>query len=281
MDLSSLPKINIKEKLVFFLPSIFALLGEQEIDWDSVSEKYEKELYSRIARMEEAKKNGLDSIIFEACLFDIIVEVFKQRKGHEIFLNFINEVIVNITKTATSEEKARLSKTIYNLMINTDKNYLNFVGELAVLNLLLGYGFKLERTEEPLYADFDESARIDFTLSKDGKPLLVEVYNIHLSDSKELSEIEIQRLFSKKINKKRLKKSKGSERVFYISPVLWGDYKTLKRINQYYNDKWNFKDTLYPAAFMSYSHKNGKHVRTVFGPINKLILSEDGGPVSA
>ena len=128
-------------------------------------------------------------------------------------------VFTNLAEKTTLKEKKLLSKTIYFALTNIDKNYLNFIGELAILNLLKNADFELLQTEFPL-SDNHESKSIDFLVFKEGKSSLLEVVNIHLPESKLLTDNYIERLLDQKIIGKILNKSNDSNIKFSLAPVI-------------------------------------------------------------
>ncbi len=268
-------EINIKDNLRQYLPSIFLLLNENNIDWKNITIKYQKELNSRFLKLNDAKKNGKETIQIEACLFDIITRVAVSDISFFNLLKFFDDLFINLAAKTTEAEKKLLRTTIYNLLINTDTKYLNFIGELAVLNNLKNTGFELLQTEQPLTSS-KESTKIDFTVKQNNKILLVEVYNIHLPEAINLDYNEIERRLIQKITDKLEKKQKKSDKIFYLVPVLWGEYEAIKLVNNYYiKSKREFNNTMYPSAYVSFNCKDGKKSIVKFGTIDKLILAEN------
>jgi hypothetical protein len=263
-------EIDVKNNLQQYLPSVFSLLNDQKIDWVKISKKYQTELFSR---MEKLSKSGEKTISVEACLFDIVSKVVQSDYSYHNLLKFIDSVFENLTDKTSDEEKSLLRDSVFHVLINTDKNYLNFVGEFAVLNNLKNAGFTLIQTEEALNDSKKGSTKVDFTVNRNNKTLLIEVVNIHFPDASELTDELIERKLTQKITDKLYNKGKQSKKVFYLVPVIWGEYKTIKMLCEFYQKSGiKFENTFTPSAFMSYTSKDDKSSKIKFGTIDTLIL---------
>jgi len=261
-------EIDIEGNLETYLPSIFSLLDKEKINWIKISKQYQKELEYRKNKLFHL---GEKEIVVEACLFDVITQVLKGHSKYLDLLRFFNEIFLNLKKKTSVEEKKLLKTTIYNLLINVDKNYLNFIGEMAILNNLKNDGYILVAIEYPLNAESDNSKSVDFIIQKGEKYTAIEVMNIHLPIIEEFNDVE--RSVTQKIRNKLNTKQKGAKYQFILAPVLWGEYNVLKLINQYYEkNEFPFNDVLFPMAYQSYLKKDRKESRFIFGSIKKLIL---------
>ncbi len=166
-------EINIKDNLQEYLPSIFLLLNNENIKWDKIAMKYQDELYSRLSKSKIAKE-GNDITSYEVCLFDVITRVVMGDFSFYNLLKFVDDIFRNLAKKTTEAEKKFLKDTMYNVLINTDKNYLNFIGEFAALNNMKNEEWELLSTEQPL-TDNKKSIKADFEIRKNSITLLVEI----------------------------------------------------------------------------------------------------------
>jgi len=265
-------EIDVENNLQQYLPSIFLLLNDKKINWNKISRKYQKELYSRKERL---FGTGKVDILIEGCLLDIISKTIQSDFSHYTLLRFIDDLFTELAKNTTDKEKLFLRDSIYNVLINTDTKYLNFIGEFAILNHFKRLNYELIQSEQELDKSDKNSTRVDFTLSKASETYMIEVVNIHFPDHKELNNKVIDSLLTQKINNKLKTKRKNSNILFHLIPVLWGDYSTIKLVNEYYkNSKVSFKNTFPPFAFMSYKSEDKTLLKYRFGMIDKLILSE-------
>lgn len=218
-------EIDIKNNLKKYLPSIFLLLGNNSINWKKITEKYQEILYSRKEKLLKSEKGVIH---VEACLLDVISKVVQQDYSFLNLLKLFDETFFNLSQKTTIFEKKLLKQTVFNVLVNTNKNYLNFIGEFLVLNNLKNAGFELLKTEEPLSMGEEESTRVDFTVKIKECVLLVEVLNIHLPDKATLTDELIERLLIQKITHKLIAKQKDSHNKFNLIPVLWGEYEAIE-----------------------------------------------------
>jgi hypothetical protein len=92
-------------------------------------------------------------------------------------VTFFRGTLEQLSRCLDSAGRRKIKDTLYNLLIETNLNYLNYIGELSVLNVFLWKGaFRLHAIESPL----GNGNEADFSLEpmNGGKPTLIEVVNI-------------------------------------------------------------------------------------------------------
>ena len=107
-------------------------------------------------------------------------------------------------------------------MTEVDKNYLNFIGELTVLNeILKAKKYELKNVEEKIKSNRNASADFLFLDKATSLELLIEVVNIHL-ESWELKDEELVfNHITSKVTEKIKNKFTGAARPFCLQPVIW------------------------------------------------------------
>ncbi len=272
--------IYIRDNLRNYMPAIHLLLNgeEEEVKWDYIALKYRETQLSRKRQVDALSPE--DKIFFEACFLDIVARLVTGDRTFVNLVRFINTIFLDLIAKTDERERKLLPKTIYNMLVSMDARYLNYVGELAVLNNLKSSGFVLQQTEEPLVPEDGETTTIDFTVKNDKFTLLVEVYNIQgLDDIVDLTADKLKKILIRKLKKKRYNKQKGSDKLFYIVPVIWAQYSVLKMVHNCYEEIKNEISgaTVEPSAFVTITHKVTGETKILFGAINNLILQEDNG----
>jgi hypothetical protein len=259
-------QVDIKSNLAKYLPSAFALLGKNSIDWNKITANYNAVLIERKKRMNDL---NVKTIQREACIFDIITEAFYNKSfPHYALLDFFNSIFFELSKITTKTEKNLIKNTLYHVLISTDKNYLNFIGEFAVLWMLKKAGFMLFDVEHPLNEFVINSKRIDFVMTKDNKVYGIEVVNIHLPDAESLLSKEAIERVLQKIRDKLKTKNHASTKLFYLIPVLWGEFEAIKLVMQYlHENEITFVNTLEPVAYLSFTRSDNKTIKYRFGKI--------------
>lgn len=168
----------------------------------------------------------------ETNFYDLLVATFQQDESAFYMLNYIEVLFKKLTIYLNDDERIKLKDTVYGVLTNLDHKYLNFVGELSILSNLMGTRtYRLVGVETGIISG---KKTADFTLkSKDTDDrYLVEVLNIHLYE-RDRHPVEIIR---NKLADKVLKKTNGQQdyNQFYLYPVLWGNLKELRIVNEFY-----------------------------------------------
>lgn len=258
--------MNVEQNLRIFYPAIFKFLGNRKIGWRMISKNFESLISKRRNEIINSKTGVIQS---ELCLLDLITQRVLNNTSNLHLSEFFNAVLENLLNQTDEAERLLLSNTIYNALVNFDRRYLNFVGELAVLSILKDQGYYLEQTEFPLTND-KNAKRIDFLISKDGENRLLEVVNIHIPYEIQLPKESIELIFESKVRDKIADKGRNTEWKFSLAPVIWSDFKTLEIINDFFKPEICDR-VLYPFAYMGYNLRDSNQSKVLFGSIDRVI----------
>ncbi|BAO76449.1 hypothetical protein [Winogradskyella sp. PG-2] len=258
---------HVKENLRYYLPSIVEFIGEQEFPWTKVNARFNKKIEKRI---EEATG---ETFTVEASIYDIIIACKKGLKDYEGLLFFFNSLFEELIKNTEDNTRAVIKTTVWNLLISFDSKYLNYIGELAVLNnLLKSKTVELIKCEVSL--DNKKSIDFDVIFPENGMRVLIEVVNIHLDPQKtEDDPNKIKTFLEKRLNDKRKSKTGDSEYAdkVHLIPVLWGSHENLRIYERFFKtNKIDTTLTYEPMAYLTYTDSNG-YFETYFNPITKLF----------
>jgi hypothetical protein len=167
---------------------------------------------------------------------------------------------------------------IYNILIQKDRSYLNFLGELACLVLIKKqYSYRLNKIEYKL----PNGKRIDFQLidSMSKIEYLFEITNIHIDAKKGISEdwSEVSKFFTNRITKKIKDKTHQLTTPINITliPVVWSALGSdiMKLHLHFQQHELNIENVEEPLAFVVYDVKdlNAENPNREFGPIKILF----------
>jgi hypothetical protein len=258
---------HVKENLRYYLPAIVEFLGEHDFPWTKVNTDFNKKIEKRL---EEASG---EIFTVEASIYDIIIACKKGLKDYEGLLVFFNRLFEELIINMENNTRAVIKTTVWNLLISFDSKYLNYIGELAVLNnLLKSKTVELIKCEVSL--DNNKSIDFDVLFPENGMRVLIEVVNIHLDPQKtEDNPHKIKAFLKKRLNDKRKSKTRDSEYAdkVHLIPVLWGCHNDLRIYERFF--KTHMLDlplTYEPMAYLTYSDSNG-YFETYFNPITKLF----------
>ena len=254
-------KVNVKSQL----PVLLKYIPEEDPDWDRFDKLFSQKEKSRI---QEAKG---ETMFIEACLYDIILAARKRNMDAIILLGFFEVMLEELLEYINDEEKDMIQKNIKNMLVNLDFRYLNFIGELAVLNGMMKSGlYRIEQVECKLP---DSASRIDFKLRKisDGSIWWVEVLNIHPDgDRIELDKGKVARFFTDRYLQKIA--SKKTETPIYLIPVIWAGRDVLVLLSAYFSQYPLSVDMVHePFVYASFRAGNKKsQISYLFTTISEL-----------
>lgn len=265
---------DIQEKLKVYFPILFELLNNNKIDWKMV----EKIFFRKYEQYQKKRSITNASFQTEASFYSIITAAIKKEKSAIMLLNYIQKLFEELTDKLDDDEKKQIKNALFGFLTNIDSKYLNFLGELSVLNQFkTRTPFKLVKTEEKLANSGANNSTIDFKFfnpTTNGFEFL-EIVNIHLNEKNTSSDEKINILLTQKISEKLLKKGIKENPKIFLVPVVWGNWKEIKLIEQYYNKvKPNFQNTGIPVAFVPFMTPAGKLVQR-FGTINTIFLGSN------
>ena len=221
---------HVKENLRCYLPAIVEFLGDQEFPWAKVNARFNKKIEKRLEEVTS------ETFTVEASIYDIIIAYKKGLKDYKRLLVFFNKLFEELIKNTEDNTRAVIKRTVWNLLISFDSKYLNYIGELAVLNnLLKSKTVKLIKCEFSL--DNKKSIDFDVLFPQSGMRVLIEVVNIHLDPQKtEDDPNKIKAFIEKRLNNKRKSKTGGSEHAdkVHLVPVLWGSHENLRIYERFF-----------------------------------------------
>jgi len=261
---------NIQEKLTDYFPILFELLNNNRIDWKMVEKTFAKK-YEEY-QIKHQKTNSPFRI--KASFYNIITASIKKEKGALMLLDYIQKLFEELTDKLDSDEKKEIKSTIFGFLTNIDSNYLNFLGELSVLNQFkTRTNFKLVKTEEKLMTSGSNNSTIDFKFFNPTTNSfeLIEIVNIHLDEKNTSNDERINILLTQKISEKLSKKGMRENPRFFLVPVIWGNWKEIKCIEEYYKkNNPSFQNTGIPVCFVPFTRPDGKLVQR-FGTIDTIF----------
>jgi hypothetical protein len=263
-DESNFP--DVEERLRIYFPSLFLLLKDKQFSWGRVNKIFYEEYLNRKAEY-EANNNYLR---MQAGFFDIISASLNGRSDALNLFAFFDNLISELAFRIPDKQKNWLKTTLYNVFTNWDRNYLNFFGELAVLNNFLKAGFTLGKIEERL----SSGKEIDFAFFglDQGKKVLIEIVNIHLEIFENKNDIEMVKLYRQKIFEKLKEKTNGSlaDMNFSLIPVVWGSHEELLRLYSLYNKGITIENlnVIEPNCYMCYTYETG--ILNYFGRLSSM-----------
>jgi hypothetical protein len=247
-------KINIKKGIERYMPSIFLLLNNEDINWQKINDQV---LKAHLKRKKEYNANN-NQLTIEMSFYDLISHALKDPKNALGVFDFINRVVFNLSNNLNAAQKREFKKTIYSMLTNLNRNYLNFVGELAVINGLLNSKlYALERVEFPL----PNGKNVDFMVLdiKRNKKILIEVLNIHLKkglpDNYEGIKQFLLHRFNEKLRSKKQNLPSDFEIEIILAPVVWVEaHHDLQKLYDFYSA--GNKTSIYPGDYIPYAYAN-------------------------
>jgi hypothetical protein len=261
---------NIQEKLKIYFPILFELLNDNKIDWKMV----EKTFFRKYEQYQKKHTKTNSPFQIEASFYSIITASIKGEKPAIMLLDYIQKLFEELADNLDDAEKKEIKTTVFGFLTNIDTKYLNFLGELSVLNQFKRRTpFKLVKTEEKLQEVGDNNSTIDFKFfnpTTSGFEFL-EIVNMHLNEKNTSSDESINILLTQKISEKLLKKGIKENPKFFLVPVIWGNWREIKCIEQYYKKfKPTFQNTGVPVCFVPFTTQDGKLVQR-FGTIDTIF----------
>jgi hypothetical protein len=245
------------------------IVGETDLGWSHIDILFSKKLDKR------AKESQGQPMTIEATIYDLIVEVKKNNQQAMRMIDFINKLFEELSLNLKKNEKKLIKRNIRSFLTTLDKGYLNFLGEIAVLNnLLKSKLYELEDVETQL----PNNKTIDFKLRKlkDDNSILVEVVNIHLDSERiEYKNKKIEKFLTERFEKKIESKKMGLEDDidFYLIPVLWGTWKDLKVYSDYFKDnEIHIQNVAEPVSYLTFIDPNNEYFYLHrFGRVSNLF----------
>ena len=260
--------IDLKAVLKIYFPSMFEVLEDEQISWANITKTFKKEFKEREARMEP----GHETLTVKANFYDVIVAAINGQEQPIRLLDYYDKLFQEVAMRLDGEQKKKLKTTVFNLLVSTGWNYLHYLGELATLNQLLKSGnYHFTQAE----IDLGNGKGGDFHLIeiKTGHQLIIEVLNIVLDKELPADDAGLKTFLTKRFADKIKDKSKNGTATlpFVLAPVIWGPFKDLKRLSDFYKkNKIELPNCLEAAAYSTFLQGDGSFYH-MFGKINTLF----------
>jgi hypothetical protein len=260
-------KFDIKKVLYYRVPSLMELTEKQNLDWNRINQLFAAWMF-KYANIPEN-----DTVTEEAHIYLIAIESVNGNKQALGLFTFFDRLFQELVKVLSDNEKKLIGNNIFNLLTNFDSKYLNFVGEIAVLNnLIKSNQYNLIDVETKVL----NGKSIDFKLSnkRNNENVFVEVLNIHINSNKvESDENKIKKFLETRINRKYTEKTSNLLPSFKLNivPVIWGSAKVLEIYSSFFRS--NSLETPYstePVSFLTFTDDSGYYLHK-FGRISQLF----------
>jgi hypothetical protein len=249
-------------------PILFTLLNKNAINWASVTKTFVKFVAEKKIQFE--KKGPFKQ---SASIYPIIIRSMQGDPDASRLLDFFQKLFEELDIVLSDTERGLIIDALQGVFSNMDFNYLNFIGELSVLNLYKrNSGFELLKTEAPVDADVPKGITIDFLFRdhRENANRWIEVVNIHLNENNTSSYSKIDQLLSDKIESKISAKAMRKHPYVYLIPVVWGQYIEINGVIDYLeHNKYEYFNSIMPTGFMTFTDQLGNKVH-LFGTLDTL-----------
>jgi len=252
-------KYDVENFLRQQMPNLINILGDQKISWTSVNSILERHINNVREEINKTQK----TVERDATFFTILVEKFKGSNRADGMFDFFNNLFGSLNEILSEKEKKKINKIITSLLTKADKDYLNFIGELATLNkFMLTRHYDLLNIEEPIHEENNLSADIFLRHKLNQEEILVEVFNLHLEikEFKEFNNLEYH-LKSKLEKKKNDKEIDKSTKAIFIQPVVWTkDEAQLNFVKEFYlKTDFKIEKVNEPLAYATFRLSDGSY----------------------
>lgn len=252
--------LDIKGRLNSFFPEFAQLLDGNYLDWAKVNECFARKGNQYYKQYELTN----ETFRIEASIFNIITGSIKGEADAQRMFGFIRNLFIELINSTTKDEREEIVPALYGMLTNVDMKYQNFLGELAVLNLLKSQmPLTLIQTERPLLLNDPKGTKIDFNFvdRESKKEWLVEVVNFRVFEKDIASDKDTKKLLRYKIKRKLLRTGITKSKAFMLVPVAWGTWDKIKKLADYYEgNNPQFENTTIPVSFIPFSDPSGKSV---------------------
>ncbi|MBL7921141.1 MAG: hypothetical protein JNJ40_12560 [Bacteroidia bacterium] len=249
---------NIESVLKLFMPGMIDLLSEQQISWSSINKVSKAHMQKIRKEIESTGKMVEREVTFHSVIFG---KLTRDNGRADAMFDYFNQLFYSLKKNLKEEERKFLHGMISNVLLKVNKEYLNFIGELAVLDHYMSMNlYELCNIEETVVSESNVSIDILFKSKVDSHELLIEVVNIHLANKEFTSFLDLRKHLELKLTEKVQSKILTKKRNIKIQPVLWiKDHSNLEFINEFYL-KTNFgvENVLDPMVYCSYKLNEGR-----------------------
>lgn len=237
---------DVEANLKVYLPSIFPLLESRSItkeQWKTINSNLGK--HFKKTRKAFLANNSFLQV--ETNFFTLLTAAVAGNEMASRLMGFIDAIFQSLNKSLGSEEKEKITNTIYSILVSLDHKYLNYIGELSVLaSLVQDDKIVLLGVEDCIINK--KTADFKILNTEDSSVKLFEVLNIHINGTENL-----HRLLGTKIMEKLKDKTACDmdSKPFGLVPVVWGQYSDLRRLEALYKSGkgFTFQNVTEPYAY--------------------------------
>lgn len=246
-------RFDVKNGIERHIPSLLKLLGNQNISWNSINKGLDKHITKLHSELTESKE---EEITKGVTFYSFLIGNEVNRKETAPMFSFFNNLFDELYNRLDQKELLHLHKMIKFVLTNYDYRYLNFIGELAVLNTYKSTNkYFLLNIEERVYSQNRVKADLFLKRKDDNLEFLVEIVNIHLEGKQIINREQIvERIKQKILEKINCTFFTSPKKSIYIQPVLW--FESLKQIeitaNIYKNSEIHFYNVFIPMCYLTY-----------------------------
>lgn len=256
------PDFDVQSGLVDYLPSLSKMIDAMpgNFGWAAINSNWKSNWEILVTKQE---KEG--PLIQKLTLLKICANSTRGDKTDVHFLKFIDGIFKNLGEFLEVKDYGLIRENIYNFLL-FHENFLNYLGELAMLNcILLTKQYKLLATE---YRVLDSGPSIDFLVLhiETNKKIPIEIVNITLEDQRFIDNATIARFLRGKFeNKLREKDLSGIN--YTLVPVMWPinteeNFNLERLINFYTETNFQMDRVQTPYVHSSYNNPDGTPVDT-------------------
>ena len=211
-----------------YMPTIYILFSERPKFKEAIAKSYE-------LRLQTIQKALAERGLFSArtTMFDLLRNAAEDNQIIVEYLAFIDRTVEGLLLKVDATKRSQIVDLVLKMFLSFneyDSQSKNHFAEIASLaKLLSDSSIRLLQIERKL----TNGKSLDFAVEKEGKEVLVEVFNIDFNLEKIESVDGFSKLLHHRIEKKLEDKLEGltdTEEIlskFVLVPVLWGEIKSL------------------------------------------------------
>jgi hypothetical protein len=265
--------IEFKERIQYFIPGLFEFIPFESKKWYEFQNGFAEKTRERYDLF---IKKGSKPLPVRMSLFDYVCDADNIEENNEYrFLGFVNKVFEEIKMYFSIDEQKKLSNIIEKVLTNFDEQFLNYLGELLLINQVRKNSHELLVNEFPINPDIKKGTTMDFVvrLNESGQAYGMEVLNIQFVREFE-NDDDLVFHIERKLHEKVIDKSKnGVHNKFTLFPVFWCDFKMVNRISRLYKEKRiNIDNTYEACVFVNDIYK--EYTTHRFGLITTFFTSD-------